>query len=254
MICCFPSTNLRFSFNDITYSKNHYCDARTEKHHHYLALLKEGTCKIVANDRTIEINPGEVFYIPGWLPYQSFWESENEIRYKTFGFEFFPENRSNKYILQKIDCDNEIINLIENFDTESHFNSKAMGTFYTILGNLLPKMVCADVTNEKLIVEKAKNFIYANPDSKIWEIAKHCLISESMLYEIFKKETGMTPNTMRQKTLCQKAEMLLTTTDKSVEEISDILGFSSTSYFRKLMHKHLGSTPTEIRKNFFCNI
>ncbi|MBE6762725.1 MAG: AraC family transcriptional regulator, partial [Ruminococcaceae bacterium] len=57
-----------------------------------------------------------------------------------------------------------------------------------------------------------------------------------------------TPNQFRNEILCEKAISLLTTTNKSVQEISDTLNFSSTSYFRKILKAHTGKTPLEIRK------
>ena len=45
-----------------------------------------------------------------------------------------------------------------------------------------------------------------------------------------------------------KAVELLITTDMQVEEISSLLNFSSTSYFRKVLYKHTGKTPREIRR------
>jgi len=41
----------------------------------------------------------------------------------------------------------------------------------------------------------------------------------------------------------------LLTTNKTVEEIASLINFSSASYFRKVLKKHTGSTPSEIRKN-----
>ena len=38
-------------------------------------------------------------------------------------------------------------------------------------------------------------------------------------------------------------------TDKKIEEISSMLNFSSSSYFRKILKQHTGKTPREIRKN-----
>ena len=41
---------------------------------------------------------------------------------------------------------------------------------------------------------------------------------------------------------------LLSTTNRPVQQISDAAGFSSTSYFRKLLRKYTGKTPLQIRK------
>jgi AraC-like DNA-binding protein len=79
-------------------------------------------------------------------------------------------------------------------------------------------------------------------------VAAYCHVSTSGLYSIFKKQLGKTPNELHAEILCEKAVSLLSTTDKSVQEISDTLGFSSTSYFRKILKKHTGKAPLEIRK------
>ena len=70
----------------------------------------------------------------------------------------------------------------------------------------------------------------------------------SALYHIFKTENNLTPNELIQKIRCDKAVVLLTTTNKSIQEISDILEFSSTSYFRKVLYRYTQKTPKEIRK------
>jgi len=75
-----------------------------------------------------------------------------------------------------------------------------------------------------------------------------CMISEPYLYTLFKKVTHITPNDYKQKILCEMGIELLLTTDKKIEEITTILKFSSSSYFRKVLKKHTGLTPREIKK------
>ena len=101
------------------------------------------------------------------------------------------------------------------------------------------------------LIEKAIQLMTNNPNMKIFEVAKACNISEPGIYSIFKRQLGKTPNEVRLEILCNKAVNLLTTTNKSVQEISDLLSFSSTSYFRKTLHKYTGKTPREIRKKTF---
>jgi len=126
--------------------------------------------------------------------------------------------------------------------------SDILGAFYSALSRALDFMEEGGANRKKQVLERAKNYMRRNPNCRISEIAKHCLVSESVLYEIFKSEEGETPNTLRQKILCEKAVELLSTTDRPVQEISEVLGFSSASYFRKQMHKYVGKTPREIRK------
>ena len=72
-------------------------------------------------------------------------------------------------------------------------------------------------------------------------------LKEATLYTAFKRH-GSTPNQTRQKLLVKQAKQLLTTTDSSVQTISDQLGFSSSSYFRKILRRYTGKTPMQIRK------
>jgi len=214
---------------------------------HFITYVEKGTATFESKDITIKVKQGDLFYIPKGLPYQSFWKSDNEIQHKSFGFDVFPEACNKNYILQKINCSEKIIEQIKNFPTNPQITSRILAQFYDIVANILPVLEQDNYDQNKRIFETAKRYIYENPDLSAPEIAKRCMISESALYKIFKKE-GTTPNLIRQKSLCEKAVLLLYTTDKSVQEISEILGFSSTSYFRKQLIKHIGKTPREIRK------
>lgn len=66
---------------------------------------------------------------------------------------------------------------------------------------------------------------------------------------LFKEKAGCTPNDYKLKVKYQKGTELLLTTDKSVEEISAIIGFSSASHFRRVLKSQIGLTPKEVRKN-----
>ena len=119
--------------------------------------------------------------------------------------------------------------------------------FYLFLGNAIDGMKKEGKAYEASVA-KAFKYMQNNPNAKMGDVAKYCNISETTLFSLFKKRFKKTPNEIRQKILCEKAEELLITTNLSVEEISGKLGFSSASYFRKILKKHLNITPTGIRK------
>ncbi|MBE6700351.1 MAG: helix-turn-helix domain-containing protein [Ruminococcaceae bacterium] len=236
-------------FNTITFDKYHYTDNRHGARKHYLALMLKGCATIVSKDVSLEAKEGEVFYIPKGLSYQSYWKSSGEIVFKSLGFDFFPESEKRHYLLQKIDAEKETKEKIRTLSSPIPTDTSTFVSFYSVLLDLLPKMKYQDPNVKKQIIEKAKKYITKNPHVKAEEIAKYCLISQSALYDLFRKELKTTPNEFKQKVLSEKAVSLLTSSDKSIEEISEILGFSSTSYFRKILNKHTGKTPREIRKN-----
>lgn len=237
-----------FNFNTIVWNKYHHTDNRLGSPMHYLAYMEKGSAKVVSRDITINVLEDEVFYIPKYLSYQSYWQAEGEVRFKSFGFSCLPENKSKQYLLQKIICHNELKQKIKEIPTTKQVSSSLVGEFYSIFALILPSLKYND-GDSKHLLEKSKKFIYDNPLCKVSDIARHLLISESAIYHTFKKDIGITPNELIQKVRCDKAIQLLTTTNKSVQDISDLLGFSSTSYFRKVLLKHTAKTPREIRKN-----
>lgn len=60
---------------------------------------------------------------------------------------------------------------------------------------------------------------------------------------------GCTPNDYNLTVKCKKGADLLLTTDKTVEEISALTGFSSASHFRRVLKSKVGMTPKEMQKN-----
>lgn len=236
-----------FCFNSITFKKQKYTDNRAGSPFHYLAYMIKGTSKIVANDMSVELSDGDLFYIPKGLPYQSYWNSDDDIQFLSFGFHHFPETESKQFVLQKIDCPDEIKERVKNIPIKNTIDSFVIGEFYSALAEIVGYLESMSKDTKSKIMDRAKQYIYDNTNCKVSDIAKHCLISKSELYYIFKSGSDLTPNRLMQKALCEKAELLLTTTDKSIQEICDILGFSSTSYFRKIIKAHTGKTPREIR-------
>ncbi|MBO7303051.1 MAG: helix-turn-helix transcriptional regulator [Clostridia bacterium] len=69
------------------------------------------------------------------------------------------------------------------------------------------------------------------------------------MYSLFKEYAGVTPAEFKNYLKLENAYNNLRTTNLSVEEISDLCGFSSTSYFRKLFWNKYKMTPSAVRKN-----
>lgn len=239
-----------FRFIEFDLNKYHYTDNRQGAPHHYIALMKKGKCRLVSENRTVEVNEGDVFYIPMGLAYQSYWYGENEISFISLGFRLFPEANDKNFCLQKFDCNTELKEKIQSIPLNKPVNSRTLSEFFEILKELLPVMETETVSRNEQIYKKAKRFITHNTDCNAQDIAKHCNVSESTLYLAFKTVANKTPNEVKNEILCDKAIFLISTTDKSVQEISDALGFSSTSYFRKTLKTYVKLTPREIRKKY----
>lgn len=235
-----------FNFTTYRYLHYHYTDARDGASRHFLGMLESGNCRIVSDDITIEAGPGEPFYIPKGLPYQSYWFSSDRVYLRSYGFDLFPEMGQNSYKLQKLPL--ELAEPLRTIPLVGHPDSTALGALFTVLGQALPLMDRDGPESSICLWEQAVAYMQQHTNSTAAEVARYCGVSESALYASFKRH-GSTPNRTRQELLMQEAVRLLTTTDLPVQEVSDRLGFSSTSYFRKLLAAQTGKTPTQIRKN-----
>lgn len=238
-----------FVFNIFKFDNYHFTDcSKNPVQRHYFGYLTKGTCIIKTAHTELTLKPGEVFYIPKGLKYQSQWfgAEENKIEFYSFGFAIAPTE--NSFVLQKISCTPTAKAIFEELRTQIPFTEKGIGILYRFFGEVAEQMEYAKKPCRNSAVEKATQYISQNPYIKISQVAAHCNMSESAIYSLFKKHIGKTPNEFRLQVLCEQAVNLLSTTDKSVQEISDTVGFSSTSYFRKILKKHTGKTPLQIRK------
>ena len=235
-----------FSFNSYEFNNYHFWDnSKKPITQHYFGCLVSGSATIKAKKVQLKIAPNEIFYIPKGQKYQSEWFGE-KIRFYSFGFKISPINKS--FVLQKVNCSNKAKELLAELCKETDCSQKNIGKLFYFFELVAAEMKLSENMHVNQTIQKAIDCISENPNQRISDVAKFCNVSESGLYSLFKRHLNKTPNVVCNETLCNKAVVLLSTTDKSVQEISDSLGFSSTSYFRKILKTHKGKTPREIRK------
>jgi AraC-like DNA-binding protein len=238
-----------FSFNIFKFERFHLTDnSKIPTARHYFGCITKGSAEIESKHKKITIKPNEIFYIPKGLKYQSRWfaGADGQIEFYSFGFELSPINKS--FVLQKVNCSKKAKKVFDELCREIPITGKGIGRLYYFFGEIADDMQQASNTYTNTVIENAMEYMDRHPDLKIADVAKHCNISESGIYALFKRNLNQTPNEVRLKILCEKAVLLLTTTDRSIQDISDTLGFSSTSYFRKTLKQHTGKTPSSVRK------
>lgn len=238
------------AFNIYKYDKYHFTDnSKTPLPYHYFVSIIKGSAKIRCKNMEFSMSAGEIFYFPKGLKYQSHWfgNENDEVAFYSFGFKKIPVLES--FVLQKINCTQKAKDVFNELCEEVPITPKAVGKLYYFFGEVSDNMIKSERSFTNHTVEKAVEVMTENPDIKISELAKLCSVSESGIYLLFKKFLNKTPNEIRLEILCEKAVTLLSTTNESVQTISDILGFSSTSYFRKILKKYTNKTPLEIRKD-----
>lgn len=235
-----------FWFRQISGQHYRYTDVRHGTEMHFLVYMRSGSARFVCRDRTVILPQGQFLYIPKGEQYQSYWQADVQILFDSFGFQWFPEVDGGSYGIQVIPADDTMCALADALAADRGVRSKTLGYFFQLMGLALSKMTGS--TMEENVFQKVKRYLFKNPLASMGAVAAHCNISQSGLYNIFARYGWGTPNELRQKMRVDKAVELLQTTDLSIDAISDQLGFSSSSYFRKIFKKYTKKTPTAVRK------
>lgn len=81
------------------------------------------------------------------------------------------------------------------------------------------------------------------------DVAKYAHLSVRQLDRKFSSDLGFCPREFIMRCKLEEAKEMLAYTNKSLNEISQILCFSSQSYFNNVFKKHFGMTPGDYRKS-----
>lgn len=151
---------------------------------------------------------------------------------------------SEKLMLSKSEIEKAILQI--DVKTEEQINAAAKimeaCTAYIIYKELITP------ENDK-IFEEAKSYIEENlaNDIDIRSLCAHLNTSRTKLYEIFRREINMGISKYILKRRMHKAKKLLKTTDMTIVEISDAVGFSDYNYFSRIYKKTYGKSPKKYR-------
>lgn len=182
-------------------------------------------------------------------------ESEKIIGYLMFGQ--ITDNSNKSILYKKITYMSEKYNIdinllkkgIENIpfrnEDQIHAAAKIMEacTSYIIYKELITP------ENDK-IFKAAKAYIenHLDKDINVNQLCNSLNIGRTKLYEIFKNELKMGISTYILRRRMHKAKKLLKTTELSIPEISENVGFSDYNYFSRVYKKIYGKSPKHYRK------
>ncbi len=105
---------------------------------------------------------------------------------------------------------------------------------------------------KKSYFDEAKRYIYDNLGEKLTakRIYDAIHVSKSTLYAAIKDATGQSVNDYITGIKLDRSKELLSESEISINDISNMLGFSNVTYFTKFFKKHVGIAPTAFRKKF----
>lgn len=85
----------------------------------------------------------------------------------------------------------------------------------------------------------------------VQHLAERCHINADYFSRLFKEQTGIRPLQFLQNKRIERAQLLLSTTDDTLQDIADKVGISNISYFSRLFTKLTNKTASAYRKEYW---
>ncbi|WP_282124152.1 helix-turn-helix domain-containing protein [Algibacter mikhailovii] len=133
----------------------------------------------------------------------------------------------------------------------SHF-VESIGILKILFSRFIRDVKHKDKPNGKSEVVLENTLVYIaehlHKELTISELASFNNLSKDHFSRNFFEKFGIRPNKYIQSKRVERAQLLLLTTDDSLLEIAEKVGFLNISYFSKIFKKFTGRTPTHFRK------
>lgn len=202
---------------------------------------------------SVIVSQGEMLYLPITKMRQLNFINDEDVVGRVFCFRYWPDVDELDYNAQKIVVTEEVKDYfyaIPSMHKNPKINSNYIWKVYRFLTEVQPLMKRNKIKNLKKI-QKALDYMKENDYYTIPEVIKISGMSKSRFNETFLKATGLSPIKMKHRLQAYKGELLLRSTDLSIEEITKKLGFFSASHFRKVFRSRYGEiSPLKFRKEF----
>ena len=219
-----------------------------------LLYLSKGLITYRINDYVIELKPGDIIYLPKGSNYEVDFDANNGkvenilINFDVIGNTEFVEikkpicilNDRNKKIYEHF---NNVLNTYNQKDKPLLTNSY----FYLFLDTLEEELQSTNENKDILLFKQVAKQLAENSQISVNTICDNIHISRSVFQKRFKEYFGLSPIEYRTTNRIEKAKLLLETTDISIKEIVDILGYYDTAYFYKVFEKSTSHTPKQYR-------
>lgn len=213
-----------------------------------LAFIKRGGCVVETQDGAVfELREGDIWFLPKLFSYVSHWYGE-EVSFDMveFDVDFLSLYYQSMQVLHFPEAEKDFEFLLLAWEKEDSFESLA--ALYLLLHRVLPLLKKSENKWGDRILPALKYLRDQNSESvRVEEVAALCYMSPSRFFEVFREAVGVSPIQYKNRIKLARAEALLLQ-GKTTEEVCEILHFSSPTFMRRMMKKHLGMTPRDIKK------
>lgn len=243
--------------------------------------VKSGSGYILPNNKMHQLKPGFIYLIPSYTLCSYHCDDELSLHYihltnesseglKIFDFlDFTNETEASALdkhlflrlleINQQAALKNSNPEVYEKDNWTTTFHKNVDGQSYLETSGILRQVLSRFVSDSKIeskdlqhISGLRKVFKYINShlteDIKMDELSAIACYSNDHFSRLFRKTTGMLPLQYINQKRIEKAQVLLLTSSKTQEEISEQIGFNSLNYYYKIFKNLVGCPPLKYRQ------
>ncbi|MWV42907.1 helix-turn-helix domain-containing protein [Paenibacillus sp. HJL G12] len=145
--------------------------------------------------------------------------------------------------VQQSHSEEKLYDVVNGIHTMEHLQSWIIQYLIELSG----KLSILSVRSKRTEVIRAQQYVIQHVTEKLTleDMAGYLNLNSSYFSRLFKRETNQNFIEYVNRVKLQKAKQLLQQSNKTVEEISDYLGYANKSYFIKLFKREIGMTPSE---------
>ncbi len=256
--CVDKKTPFYISLAGVTYPSPTYHITRTKADMFVIEYVTEGCGYVFADGKMNYVGKDTVYILSQGEKHDYYADSENPfnkiflnisgdfckqllLAYGLSGKHFF-DGSGLKPTFEKI------VDIISSDMPDGEMQAVLQGIFVEIISKL---SVAVSENKHSDEARKLKNYLDSNISRlvSVAELAKTIFRSQDYCQKLFSREFGITPYAYQLERKIQKAKVLLTSTNISVGEIAQSLGYNDAHYFSNLFYNKCGCRPTDYRKS-----
>lgn len=222
--------------------------------YHFL-YVKSGNCTVMYKNKKYMLNEGNfVIYYPGQTQEYAFDKIGCTTLWTHFSgravFEILSELKINPGVYESKLSENAVVifeELIREFYLNHYMHKSAENALFIYLMTMVSRHihVTQDISDIEKVIMLMNMQFDAKYDSQMY--SKMCSLSKSRFSHKFKEVTGIVPSEYFINLKIKKAKELLASSDLTVAEISERVGYDNPLYFSRLFKKYTNASPTQYR-------
>ncbi|SDW98211.1 AraC family transcriptional regulator [Paenibacillus sp. CF384] len=232
-----------------------------------MSYLKSGSAKLRIDGEEMELEPGTVAFIPPNVAHDHYKDTSDPTEFLWWHFTFEIEGVMDVmnmfqipfvfHLQDHVYFEKVFMEFMESADARMHSlprsiltRAKSLELLYIILNSALrQKNAQKDVAKSDVFLDMLTRVVQSPEEPlTLQQMADELHMHPTYVSNRFKELFGKSPLQVQREMRIQKAKTLLETSDLSVTEISQRLGYSELQNFTRLFKSYVGIAPTQFRE------